>query len=216
MKSRIGCAIIFGALCLSCVTASFLAPATIAQPVQARVPTTDQGLKLDHSEERIGKRTFQVSKMVVSTPPSAVFNVLTDYDRTTSIFSNVSKCKVVGSNRSGKLVSFQIAVPGNLRFNYVLEVKETYPNLIQWRRVSGAFKANEGHWKLEPINNGKSTLVTYSKFVDGGFFFPQFLVNRELRQAMPEVMASLKFAAEQSYTIAKATEKTLRAVDRGI
>lgn len=184
--------------------------------MQARGTITNPGLKLEHSEERIGKRTFQVSKIVVNTPPSAVFNVLTDYDRTTRIFSNVRKCKIVGSNRSGKLVSFQIAVPGNLRFDYVLEVKETYPNLIEWRRVSGAFKANEGHWKLEPINNGKSTLVTYSKFVDGGFFFPQFLVNREIRQAMPEVMGNLKLAAEKGYKIAKVSEKTLPDASSGI
>jgi uncharacterized membrane protein len=212
MKKIRNCATIFGALSFA-YTMATVAPGAVAQPVQAKFDFMNSNVKLECSEERIGNHKFQVSKTIVNAPCADVFNVLTDYDQTTRIFSKVKKCQVVGDNGSTKLINFEIEAPGNFgRFDYVLEVKETYPNLIEWHRVSGAFKANEGYWKLVPVSNGNSTLVTYSKFIDGGFLYPQFLVNHEIRQSMPEVMGNLKSTAEQVYKVAKASDKTLHPI----
>ncbi len=65
----------------------------------------------------------------------------------------------------------------------LLSIHPVWLNGIGYR-VSGAFKSNEGYWKFEPIDKGKFTLVTYSKYVDGGILFPQFLVKKELRSNM--------------------------------
>lgn len=62
--------------------------------------------------------------------------------------------------------------------------------------MSGAFKEVDGYWKLEPIEGGHSTLVTYSAYVNGGFFMPQPLVKRQCKIDMPQIMSTLRSEAE--------------------
>jgi len=153
-----------------------------------------QGLQTD--EELIGEHKFQVSRVVINAPVTQVQAVLTDYAHTTRMFPNVKKCQVVEDAGARKMIAFTASAPANLwTFDYVLEVKES-PGYIEWHRVSGAFKKNEGFWKLEPIDEGRCTLVTYAKYVDGGLFMPQPLVTRELRASMPEIMTNLKSSVE--------------------
>jgi uncharacterized membrane protein len=158
---------------------------------------------VQHCEEMIGGHKFQVSRLVINASPNQVQNVLTDYDRVTQMFCGVKKCQVLEDNGQSKKIAFTATAPGNLwTFDYVLEVKE-FPGYIEWHRVSGAFKLNEGFWKLEPLEGGHATLVTYAKFVDGGLLMPSMLVNRELKASMPQVLANLKTSAESSGKVAR-------------
>ncbi len=149
------------------------------------------------SEEKIGNHVFEVSKIVVNAAPQDVFSVLTDYGHTAGTFQNVKKCLLVKADGTSKFVSFEVLSSGFITFDYVVQITETYPSLIQWHRVSGAFKANEGYWKLEPLNNGTETLVTCSKFVDAGLMYPQPLVRAEIRASSRAVLGDLKSAAER-------------------
>jgi len=159
-------------------------------------------------EEQIGDHKYQVSRMLIDAPVLQVQAVLTDYQQTTRMFPNVKKCHVVEEAGPLKKISFTASAPANLwTFDYVLEVKEA-PGYIEWRRISGAFKKNEGFWKLEPMDEGRATLVTYAKFVDGGLLLPQPLVTRELRASMPEVMANLKENVEVRSRVARADSHT--------
>ncbi|HEY9713744.1 MAG TPA: SRPBCC family protein, partial [Chroococcales cyanobacterium] len=63
---------------------------------------------------------------------------------------------------------------------------------------SGDFKEVDGVWKLEPLDGGHSTLVTYSAHVNGGLFVPQALVRRQFHVDMPNIMASLKQQSEHA------------------
>jgi ribosome-associated toxin RatA of RatAB toxin-antitoxin module len=124
-----------------------------------------------------------------------VWAVLTDYNGAASIFSNLSKSKLVSSSGPVKLVAFTTKA-NVLKFDYTLEVTEKDQELIEWKRSSGAFQANDGYWKLEPLDNGRATLVSYAKHVDGGFFYPQPLVKKLVRESIPAIFSDLKAAAE--------------------
>ncbi len=155
--------------------------------------------KIDQSEEHRDNKTFQVATIIIEATPAAVFKTFTDYDRSAQIFSYLKKAKIISVNGPKKTISCEAEVAGGLfKFQYVLEFTETAPNLVQWHRVSGAFKANEGYWKFEPVGKGDFTLVTYSKYVDAGFLFPQFLVKKELHDDMPVILRELKNSVESS------------------
>jgi len=169
-------------------------PAEAAHKVKLEIIATD--------EEQIGAKVFQVSRVIVKASPSQVQSVLTDYSHTSRIFDNVTKCNVISDKGDTKLIAFTIKSMGNLwTFDYILEVKEE-PGRIEWRRSSGAFKANEGFWKLEPVDGGTHTLVTYAKYMDGGMMLPKFVINKQIRDSMPVIMSSLKTTAEQESTVA--------------
>lgn len=153
-------------------------------------------------EEQIGPRVYQVSRVTINASPNQVQDVITDYDHTAKVFDNVTKCKVVREAGDTKDVAFTIKTLGSLMTcDYVLQIKSV-PGRIEWKRLSGAFKANEGFWKFEPANGGRATVVTYAKFIDGGLLAPKFIVNKEIRNSMPVIMTNLKSTAEHNNSVA--------------
>jgi ribosome-associated toxin RatA of RatAB toxin-antitoxin module len=160
------------------------------------------------AEEVVDGKTFHIGKTIVNASPEQVFDVLTDYANATKLFDNLKKTSVVASSSDENTtdVSFSLKGLANIwNFDYVLRMKETFPSRIDFHRLSGAFKANEGYWKIEPLDaSGKRTLVTYSKYVDGGMI-PQSMVNKQVKEAMPTVMANVKAHAE-----AKAVQVSLK------
>jgi hypothetical protein len=82
---------------------------------------------------------------------------------------------------------------------------------MEWHRLSGDFKAVDGFWKLESLNDGRDTSVTYSSFVNGGFFIPQVLIKKQFRVEMPVVLSNLKNESEtksDSIRIARKTDSS--------
>lgn len=168
-----------------------------ASPVsfpQADAATTGSACLV--SEQMRGAHLYHIGQEVIKAPADKIFAEITDYSDAGKLFSNLKSCKVLRQEADTKMVSFSLRGVANLwNFDYTLAIKES-PGLIEWHRVSGAFKANEGYWKLEPMANG-STLVTCAKYVDGGMI-PQAIVGREVNRSMVEVMGNLKRISEKS------------------
>jgi len=81
-------------------------------------------------------------------------------------------------------------------FDYVLAVKENFPHSIEFHRVSGAFKRNEGYWKLLPLDNGRRTELVYAKYVDAGMVVPPQIVAKQVRDSTVSVVENIKKIAE--------------------
>ena len=154
-------------------------------------------------EEEINGKTFSVAKTTIKASPAAVWQVLTDYGNASRVFPQVRRSQVVEDRGSSKLLKHKVApsgLPGT--YEYVVEVKECPLKSLEWHRKSGSFKEVDGFWKLESIDGGHSTLVTYSAHVEGGLFMPQGLVRHQFTVDMPQVMSALKSQAENVTQIA--------------
>jgi ribosome-associated toxin RatA of RatAB toxin-antitoxin module len=172
-----------------------VAPASIAKSSSQSSSTV--------TEELIDGKQFCVSHIVVRAKPEAVWEVLADYANAPKVFHQLRKCQVVEDHGSTKLLKHQVTpsgLPGC--YEYVVQVKEVPNKSLEWHRVSGAFKEVDGFWKLEPLEGGMSTSVTYSAYVNGGLFMPQPFIRRQFRIDMPGVMESLKTQAEGATQIA--------------
>ncbi len=144
-------------------------------------------------EVRVDGKLFQKMSTILEAPPEAIWQILTDYGRATEIFTNLKRCKVLEDKGSTKLVSHTIAptgLPGT--FQYVVKVKETAPTRIEWQRIAGAFREVDGYWALEPLDAGRATRVTYCAHINGGLFYPQPVVRRQVQMDMPQVMSNLQ------------------------
>ncbi len=156
------------------------------------------------SEEVINGKTFCTTKIVVHAKPERVFRILTDYQNASRVFPQLKQCKVLEDHGASKVVYHEVApsgVPGTYEYN--LEIKEVAPKSLEWHRISGDFKAVDGFWKLEPLEGGSFTLVTYSSYVNGGMFIPQILIKHQFKVDMPNVMTHLKNESEGSIQIAR-------------
>jgi uncharacterized membrane protein len=187
-RQSCGLITMFAALALS--SASAQSPVLFPQ---AEAATTGSACLV--SEEMRGTHLYHIGQEVIKAPADKIFAEITDYSDAGKLFSNLKSCKVLRQEANTKIVSFSLRGVANLwNFDYTLAIKES-PGLIEWHRVGGAFKANEGYWKLEPMANG-STLVTCAKYVDGGMI-PQAIVGREVNRSMAEVMGNLKRISEK-------------------
>ncbi|MDZ4838062.1 MAG: SRPBCC family protein [Candidatus Melainabacteria bacterium] len=146
---------------------------------------------------------YSISKIVVHAAPHQIWQVLTDYDNANKVFPQVKKCQLIKEDGHLKTIKHTVAPSGPVgTYSYVLKVTEKAPHSLEWSRVSGAFKQVKGYWKLEPLDHGRTTLVTYASYVDGGFFVPAPLIRRQNRIDMPAVMVSLKGQVESKTQIA--------------
>ncbi|HEY9775621.1 MAG TPA: SRPBCC family protein [Planktothrix sp.] len=162
--------------------------APTAKPAENEVPVV---------EENVDGKTFSVSRTIVHAHPEAVWQVLTDYSGAPAVFPMLKKCQVLEDHGTTKVVKHRVAPSGLVgQFEYTVEIKETPCKSMEWHRVAGDFKEVDGYWKLEPLDGGRNTLVTYSSHVNGGMFMPAMLIKRQSRIDMPNVMASLRHQAE--------------------
>ena len=121
------------------------------------------------SEKTSDGKNYVINKVLIDATPEDVFAVIVDYKNSGKLFANLTKSDVVAHDAEKNTTDVSFSLKGMLNlwsFDYVLSIKETYPNLIEFHRVSGAFKRNEGYWKLTPVDGGKQTEVVYAKYVD--------------------------------------------------
>ena len=148
-------------------------------------------------EENVGGKTFSVSRAVVHASSGSGLASTQRLQRRTGSISDAKEVPGRGGPWHPKLVKHRVAPSGLVgQFEYTVEVKEYAPKSLEWHRVAGDFKEVDGYWRLEPLDGGRSTLVTYSSHVNGGMFMPQMLIKRQSRIDMPSVMSSLRHQAE--------------------
>jgi ribosome-associated toxin RatA of RatAB toxin-antitoxin module len=151
-------------------------------------------------DENINGKSFSSSKIIVHARPEQVFRVLTDYANAPKVFPQMRQCKVISDHGTTKVLHHEVA-PSNLpgkTYAYDVEVKETAFKSLEWHRISGDFKAVDGFWRLVPIDGGRFTEVTYSSYVNGGFFMPQMLIKSQFKVDMPKVLTHLKAESEMN------------------
>ncbi|MBY0548023.1 MAG: SRPBCC family protein [Candidatus Obscuribacterales bacterium] len=196
--NRLAVAVLIAANTISASSTAAYASEKSTQPSHASAQAHHPAV----TEEKIGNRTYQVTRINVHAHPDHVWHVLSDYENAHAIFPCLKKCKVLHDRGNIKEVEQQIKPSGvPSTFTYVLEITETPGKLQQWRRLRGDFTEVEGFWKLEPAEDG-TTLVTYASYVNGGFFMPQALIKRQTRADFPGVIAALKHQSESTRHIA--------------
>lgn len=190
-STAIGAAVV--AMLSSCLTVPSFAESQLNQKaVAVAVPLNG----VIHHEEEIGSKDFIVSKTLVHASPQKVFEIVTDYPNAVRYFTNLTACEVLSEKNGVKQVHFGAKANGLMKLDYVLSIDQSKANRIEWTRVKGSFKANEGYWDLTPVDGGRSTLVTYAKHVDPGFFTPKMFVHKTLRDTAENIFRDLKKTAE--------------------
>jgi hypothetical protein len=74
------------------------------------------------------------------------------------------------------------------------------PERIDFKRISGDLKAEDGYWRLvDPPGSDDSreaTTVEYELHVEPGFWIPRFLLRHSLRTELPAVLKAVRTRSE--------------------
>lgn len=135
----------------------------------------------------------------VNAGPETIWKVMTDCEHAPSFVPGLKHCRVVQSSPDGAWqiieheVKYSLVLP---TIHYVFRADYQRPRRIDFRRVSGDIKDQEGAWQLAPTSDGSATIVQYEVYLDPGFWVPQVLVRHALRNDLPAVLRALRIQVE--------------------
>jgi len=139
----------------------------------------------------------------VNATPETIWRVLTDCEHAANFIPGVKRCRRVQSapddsweilEQEAKYSWWMPAVTTVIRAEY------KRPQRIDFKRISGDLKQEEGNWVLESGQDA-ATIVEYELYVDPGFWIPRVLLRHSLRSELPAALTAVRERAES--TVAK-------------
>ena len=142
-STTIGALLIIGQI-FAPANLSFISPA-LAKCESKLTSLNTEDEKPGITDETIDGKPYCVARTLIKAKQDQVWQILTDYRHAVNVFPLLKKCEVLENHGSTKIARHEIAPSGIPdTFEYILEVRETAPKLMEWRRISGDFKEVDG------------------------------------------------------------------------
>lgn len=135
----------------------------------------------------------------IKAPAETIWKVITDCRQTVAFVPGLKRCRQLDRASDGRWedieqeVRYAWFLP---TIRYVFRALYDRPRRIELKLLSGDLKAEEGTWLLTQSPDGSATVVEYEMYVDPGFWIPQAIVSRELRQDLPAALRGLRERVE--------------------
>ena len=139
--------------------------------------------------------------VLIHARPEAIWAVMTDCRETLRFVPGLKRCRRVDGAPDGRWDDIEQEIRYSWYLptvRYVFRADYDPPRRIDFHRISGDLKEEEGTWVLQPTADGAATVVEYEMYLDPGFWVPQALVNRSLRKDLPAALVGLRERVERS------------------
>jgi ribosome-associated toxin RatA of RatAB toxin-antitoxin module len=131
----------------------------------------------------------------IAAPPAVVMEVINDFSAYTRFLPEMEQVEVL--SQSGGRTEVRFAVKVIRRLEYTLRLEQVDELNVRWSLVEGAFKSNDGGWKLEPLDGGARTRATYKIDLQVGMFVPGNIVRSLVDRSLPDTLARFKAESEK-------------------
>lgn len=131
----------------------------------------------------------------IEAPAEAIWKVMTDCRQAPAFIPGLRRCRSINRAADGSWEDIEQEVRYSWflpTVHYVFRAEYDRPYRIDFRRLSGDLKDEEGTWRLVEAPDRSATVVEYDMYVDPGFWIPQALVVRSLRRDLPAALAGLR------------------------
>ncbi|MGH8306055.1 MAG: SRPBCC family protein [Steroidobacteraceae bacterium] len=135
----------------------------------------------------------------IKAPAETIWRIMTDCRQALLFVPALKGCRRIAAAPDGRWEDIEQEVRYSWllpTIRYVLRFDYDRPQRIDFRRVSGDLRDEQGSWLLTQAADGSATLVEYDVYVDPGFWIPQVLVVRSLRKDLPAALKGLEDRAE--------------------
>jgi ribosome-associated toxin RatA of RatAB toxin-antitoxin module len=191
------------ALCVSAAQAQ--ASWTSEPAVQQRLAAGEVVVTAPREVDSAHPRGEVRAAVLIKADPEAVWRVMTDCAQALQFVPGLRKCRVVQAAPDGTWADIEQEVRYSWLLpvvHYVFHAQYDRPHRIDFHRISGDLKQQQGTWILSPAPASGATLVEYEVYVESGFWIPQFLVTRSLRKDLPAVLTGLREHVQRGGTLA--------------
>jgi ribosome-associated toxin RatA of RatAB toxin-antitoxin module len=130
-----------------------------------------------------------------------IWNVMRNCEEAPSFVPGLKRCRRLEGAPDGswEIIEHEVKYSWLLpTVHYVFRADYQRPHRIDFHRVSGDLKDQEGTWRLEELADASATIVEYEVYLDPGFWVPEALVRHTLRRDLPAVLRALRDRVESS------------------
>lgn len=202
-----------GVILLALAAAAAVAAPALAAPALAApaVAASDGWLATPGVEQRLaaGEVVVQTAQDIdashprgwvraavrIGAPAESIWKVMTDCRQAPAFVPGLRRCRRIDGAADGSWEEIEQEVRYSWflpTVRYVFRAEYDRPHRIDFRRVSGDLKEEEGTWRLIESPDRSATVVEYDMYVDPGFWIPQALVVRSLRRDLPAALTGLR------------------------
>jgi ribosome-associated toxin RatA of RatAB toxin-antitoxin module len=134
----------------------------------------------------------------INASPEVVWKVLVDCERVPQLMVGVKYCRVLQHDPAGRWDLREQVTHASLLPGVRTVIRSDYdePSTVRFHRTDGDFKVLEGEWRLEALDGGARTRVSYQSRMSTPFSAPGPIVRAVLRSAMPRTLDNLRDACE--------------------
>ena len=140
--------------------------------------------------------------VLIKAKPQTLWAVMTDCREAVRFVPGLKLCRRIDGAPDGRWANIEQEISYSWYLpavHNVLRADCDPPRRMDFHRVSGDLKREEGMWLLTPTPDGSATVVEYEMYLDPGFWIPQWLVSRTLRKDVPGALAGLKERVEHPH-----------------
>lgn len=144
-----------------------------------------------------GGETGAVVSILVQAPAERVWSVIVSCDDAFAFVAGLRQCEVL-EERGDYALTHQIVDKGwaTPRLDYVFETRRMPYERMTFRLVSGNLRTMQGAWSFEATAEG--LLVRHELLLAPLVPAPQWLVRRNLRQDLPDMLRCIRALAQGS------------------
>lgn len=131
----------------------------------------------------------------IAAPRAKVWAIMTDCARALRFVPGLTSCRVLKRDPAGRWdirehkISWMWFLPD---VTSVFRSDYDPPKRLRFHRISGTLKHSEGEWRLDVIDGGRATRVSYDATVSADVPAPKFLVESALKRDIAKVLRGLR------------------------
>jgi ribosome-associated toxin RatA of RatAB toxin-antitoxin module len=155
------------------------------------------GIAVETHADDHGRGTVRAS-VDIAASPAVVFRVILDCDRAARMSPGVKSCRVLSREPDGTeirehTVKWSFFLP-TLRSTSRVTLEPD--RLIRFTCIGGDIRACDGSWRLEPLDGGQRTRVTYDMWATAPFAVPAGMISGMMRRDVPQSLKALRRECE--------------------
>jgi len=147
----------------------------------------------------VGSTKYVTGKILITEPPEKVWPIMVNpFEFQGKISPRTKKVEVFTDEASLSVMKMTMdtsPVPFLPQMSYTVESRYEQNDKggrIEFRRIAGVVKDFRGCWDMAPADGGAKTELTYSMYIDPGFFLPQWIVREAVKNELPRTLTALR------------------------
>jgi uncharacterized protein YndB with AHSA1/START domain len=137
--------------------------------------------------------------VVIRAPAAVVWRVITDCEGAPQFMPGMKTCRRLEGAPDGSWENIEREFKYSRLMPAAHDIVRTEyhkPERIDFQRLSGTFKDEQGAWVLAADPGGANTVLEYQLYIDLGFWVPHALVQHSLLNELPAAMKAVRTRAE--------------------